>query len=82
MRGEDSSRTSKNEGQRKLAGILALFIAIAVFISFWPTLNNGFVNWDDKAVLLENQNYRGLTGSHLSWMIEVVPFFGQGVGGF
>ena len=53
-----------------IAGGLSFFIIFAVFLSFWPVFNNGFVSWDDKAVLLDNQNYWGLTPSHLAWMFS------------
>jgi protein O-mannosyl-transferase len=43
-------------------------IALVTFIVFSPALRNGFVNWDDLETLVENQNFRGLTWSHLSWM--------------
>ncbi len=70
MTEEDSNRPYKKSGQRNLAVFLVPFIVFAVFATFWPTLENGFVNWDDKAVLLENQNYRGLSQTHLTWMFS------------
>jgi hypothetical protein len=42
-------------------------MATVVFVCFLPALNNGFV-WDDKHNLIENNNYRGLSRSHLYWM--------------
>jgi tetratricopeptide (TPR) repeat protein len=38
------------------------------FVVFLPTLQNGFVNWDDGAFLLENPHYRGLGWEQLRWM--------------
>jgi tetratricopeptide (TPR) repeat protein len=43
-------------------------IALITFLVFLPTLQNGFVNWDDDAFLLENPHYRGLSWKHLRWM--------------
>jgi tetratricopeptide (TPR) repeat protein len=49
-------------------------IALIVWVAFSPVLQNGFVNWDDDANLLENPNYRGLGWRQLSWMFTT--FFG------
>jgi protein O-mannosyl-transferase len=35
-------------------------LAIGVWIAFSPVLGNGFVDWDDKAQILDNYSYRGL----------------------
>src|ERR671915_489519 len=43
-------------------------IALITFLVFLPTFQNGFVNWDDGAFLLENPHYRGLSWKHLRWM--------------
>lgn len=54
---------------QSLAFYLSLFITLAVFLTFWPAVGNGFVNWDDDALLLKNQSYRGFSTSHLWWML-------------
>jgi hypothetical protein len=33
-----------------------------------PALRNGFVNWDDRAAIVDNPALRGLTWEHLRWM--------------
>jgi protein O-mannosyl-transferase len=43
-------------------------IAFLTFVAFLPTLQNGFVNWDDEAFLLDNPHYRGLGWEQLRWM--------------
>ena len=43
-------------------------VALITFVVFSPALRNGFVNWDDLETLVENQNFRGFTWSHLRWM--------------
>jgi protein O-mannosyl-transferase len=48
--------------------LLPLLVALITFVVFSPALRNGFVNWDDLETLVENQNFRGLTWSHLRWM--------------
>ena len=35
-------------------------LVICVWIAFSPIFNNGFVDWDDKAQILENHSFRGL----------------------
>src|ERR1043166_1822243 len=48
-----------------------LFVAlggIATVVTFLPTLQTGFVNWDDQTNLLDNPNYRGMTWTNLHWM--------------
>lgn len=44
-------------------------IVVVVCASFAPTLSNEFVNWDDDLVLTDNAAYRGLSWSHLRWMV-------------
>jgi tetratricopeptide (TPR) repeat protein len=43
-------------------------IALITLVVFLPTLQNGFVNWDDGSHLLENPHYRGLGWEQLRWM--------------
>ena len=43
-------------------------VALITFVVFSPALRNGFVNWDDFETIVENQNFRGFTWSHLRWM--------------
>jgi tetratricopeptide (TPR) repeat protein len=53
----------------KLAAyLLPGLVALITFVAFSPALQNGFVNWDDLETLVENENFRGLTWSHLGWM--------------
>jgi len=41
---------------------------LVTFLTFLPVLQNGFVYWDDHAVLLENYEYRGFGWENLRWM--------------
>jgi len=43
-------------------------IPLLTFFAFLPILQNGFVNWDDGAFLLDNPYYRGLGWQQLRWM--------------
>jgi len=42
--------------------ILILFIT---FISFLPSLNNGFTNWDDHAMVIENKKIKSLSWNNI-----------------
>jgi protein O-mannosyl-transferase len=48
--------------------LLPCLVALITFGVFSPALRNEFVNWDDFETLVENQNFRGATWSHLRWM--------------
>ena len=47
-----------------VATLIVAFTAIA----FFPTLQNGFVNWDDYENIVNNPHYRGLGWSQIGWM--------------
>jgi protein O-mannosyl-transferase len=49
-------------------GLIPVLVALITFVVFLPTLQNGFVNWDDDSHLLENPHYRGLGWEQLRWM--------------
>ena len=49
--------------------LLPALLVLVAFIAFLPTLDNGFVHWDDDANFLGNENYRGLGPSQLRWML-------------
>jgi len=51
-----------------VARLLPALIAVVTFAAFLPTLQNGFVNWDDQSHLVENPHYRGLGWAQLHWM--------------
>jgi tetratricopeptide (TPR) repeat protein len=44
-------------------------IALAVCVSFFPALENDFVNWDDEVNFTRNPHYRGLSPENLKWMV-------------
>ena len=46
---------------KKIILILSFIIALIVSIAFLPSLNNGFVDWDDNAYLTENTDVFGLS---------------------
>jgi len=46
----------------------AAAVAVLVFVTFLPSLNAGFVDWDDDKNILENPHFRGLGWRNLRWM--------------
>ena len=55
------------ESYQWVAPASIILIMSAVFLCFYPILQNGFV-WDDEYNLVLNPKYRGLSWSHLQWM--------------
>jgi protein O-mannosyl-transferase len=49
---------------------LALLVAAASLAAFAPTLDNGFVKWDDPLYILDNRWIRGLSWENLRWMMS------------
>jgi protein O-mannosyl-transferase len=50
--------------------LIPTLIALATFVAFLPVLQNGFVNWDDESLLVNNLNYRGLGWQQIRWMFS------------
>lgn len=48
--------------------LIALAAAFITFIVYIPALNNGFMNWDDPAYVLDNQEIRSLDFNLLKWV--------------
>ncbi|MCW5892449.1 MAG: tetratricopeptide repeat protein [bacterium] len=53
---------------RRLAALLVAGVTVAVFLP--AVLGNDFVAFDDDFTLLRNPDYRGLSPSHLWWMLS------------
>ncbi|MFZ5862018.1 MAG: tetratricopeptide repeat protein [Nitrospirota bacterium] len=45
-----------------------ILIVCLTFAVFSPVRSNGFIDWDDQANFVTNPSYRGLSGTHLTWM--------------
>ena len=65
---DPAHRSSMRRAARLSSCLIPGLVALITFVAFSPALRNGFVNWDDLETLVENQNFRGVTWSHLSWM--------------
>lgn len=48
----------------------AAIAAFVVFLSFLPSLNNGFVNWDDNGFVYENTVIRSMDAPFWSWIFQ------------
>jgi Tfp pilus assembly protein PilF len=54
--------------RRALTRWLLVVVCGAAVLAFLPTLDAGFVNWDDDTNLLRNEGFRGLGLAQLRWM--------------
>ncbi|MBI4608450.1 MAG: tetratricopeptide repeat protein [Candidatus Rokubacteria bacterium] len=68
LAGRDHRTRIRLPGVRAVAAVIPLVLALATFSAFLPTLQNGFVDWDDRVTLLENPHYRGFGWKELRWM--------------
>ena len=67
--GHNETKTAVDVIARHGWWLLPALLVLVTFIAFLPTLDNGFVHWDDDANFLGNENYRGLGPSQLRWML-------------
>ena len=68
--GKISSHTNVQTTPTLARWLIPVLILLLTVASFFPTLQNGFVNWDDDKNLLENPYYRGLGWKELRWMFS------------
>jgi tetratricopeptide (TPR) repeat protein len=47
-------------------------IAGITFFAFWPSLGNGFTNWDDEGYVVENPDIKGCTFNHVAKVFSSV----------
>src|SRR5262245_59445321 len=48
--------------------VVPSLVMIVTLVVFAGVLGNGFVDWDDDRILLENENFRGLSWWNIQWM--------------
>jgi Flp pilus assembly protein TadD len=53
-------------------GVMPLVVAVLTAAAFTGTLWNDFVDWDDTKLLVQNEAYRGLGWTQISWMFSNV----------
>lgn len=51
-----------------LRWLCAAALVVLVAVAFSPTLENGFLDYDDNITVTENPEFRGLSPAHLRWM--------------
>lgn len=51
-----------------------LIVFVVTVIAFWPSVKNGFTNWDDPTYLINNPVIRALTGESIKQMFTQVYF--------
>jgi len=49
-------------------------VAAVTFIAFLPVLRADWLNWDDEINFVRNENYRGLSATHIKWMFTSLHF--------
>jgi hypothetical protein len=54
------------------ARVLSVLVFLVTVACFAPAVRYGFVAWDDNVALTENFGFRGLSPSHLRWMLTTV----------
>src|ERR1051325_4303712 len=68
VRQRTSRRLEPRSEPQSLHWVLPVLIACTTFIVFIPALQNGFVDWDDYQLIVQNPDYRGLGWKNLLWM--------------
>lgn len=58
--------------RRKIAA-MAIAVFCVTLAVFWPATHNEFVNWDDRAFIVHNEQFRGFGWSNLKWMFTRIP---------
>lgn len=64
------NRLSGPGGVTAWSVLLACGVFGVTLTVFLPVLDNGFVEWDDRANILVNPHFHGLTAGHLQWMFS------------
>jgi protein O-mannosyl-transferase len=58
----------KGYAANSMGWVIPVLIFIITIVVHIPTLQNGFVNWDDESFLVANPNYRGFGWQQFRWM--------------
>src|ERR1700757_2816653 len=71
---QDQSETEGRvrKGLRWHNVLIPFLVVLLTVLAFFPSLQNGFVDWDDDANFLDNSFYRGLSWNNLRWMFTTV----------
>src|SRR5215813_12878864 len=66
IRAPNKSRTGRPLGFLQWA--IPILVVVLTVATFYPALQNRFVNWDDYRNIVENPHFRGLGWTNLVWM--------------
>jgi tetratricopeptide (TPR) repeat protein len=70
---EKSRQLTRSESSFQLyPWVVPSVVVLLTAITFYPTLHNKFVNWDDYKNIVENPFYRGLGWTNLRWMFTAL----------
>ncbi len=74
---ETESQSRRSVGEKFCWYQVAIPCAVffLTLLAFLPSLQNGFVDWDDDVNFLNNPDYRGLSLRHLRWMFETFHYY-------
>ncbi len=61
-------RPKKAFWQRKELVLPLLAVLLITAITFWPSLSNDFVNWDDDVNILDNKNLEVFDAAHIKYI--------------
>jgi len=51
---------------KRFLGLVLLTVVLVTLVSLYPTVRNGFVNWDDSQYVIENEAITSLTPAHVA----------------
>src|SRR5262249_5536510 len=63
-----AGRQSHDAWSRVLPFVLPGIIVLVTAVAFLPVLGNGFVDYDDRMLIVDNVDFRGLGWRQLTWM--------------
>lgn len=76
IRTASSRRGAEVTMSQVLRWLAPVVLIVATSAAFLPTLENGFVNFDDIENFLNNRSYRGLGPAQLKWMFTTLHLGG------
>lgn len=69
-----AASAGSNRKRRMVLWLAPALVAVVTATVFLPALNNGFVDWDDEKLLVDNVQYRGLGWTQIRWMFTTFHY--------
>ncbi|HEX7320960.1 MAG TPA: tetratricopeptide repeat protein [bacterium] len=60
----------ETRSRKNLIIILMVVLVVITFLTFLPSLNNGYTNWDDSTLILENSDIQTLSWSNIATILS------------